>query len=68
MTRCPKCNGSNIAGPRYVRFGFRELLEYRCITCGYTEDTPTHDAKEPSARDFRGAMAMLGGIVGKTTP
>ena len=49
MTRCPKCNGHNIGGPRYER-EWGERLIYVCATCGYTTSTPTADTKPKGER------------------
>lgn len=46
MTRCPKCSRSEISGPHYEACAGVEKLRYRCVTCGYTTTTPTHDTEE----------------------
>ena len=45
MTKCPKCNSRDIAGPRYVREYGAEMLKYRCVVCGYDSTTQTADAR-----------------------
>ncbi len=48
MITCPKCNSMSISKPQYIRDREKgtERLEYTCYNCGYTESTPTRDAKE----------------------
>jgi hypothetical protein len=50
MTKCPKCSGVLIIGPRYRSNEFppyRECLGYTCSRCGFAWFTPTDDAGEP---------------------
>ena len=50
MNVCPKCGSGYIVGPRYVQsHAFsKEWLRYECGRCGYTDTTPTNDAKQAS--------------------
>ena len=44
MKICPKCGSDSIAGPKYeCQMYGREVLIYRCITCGYEMETPCKD-------------------------
>ena len=53
MITCPKCNSMSISKPKYIRDREKgtERLEYTCYNCGYTESTPTHDAKLAKATE-----------------
>jgi hypothetical protein len=42
---CAKCGASYINGPIHRFDGQREYLEYNCLTCRYSWDTPTKDAE-----------------------
>ena len=47
MDSCPKCEGINISGPKYVSTSFvgitTEWLEYTCDRCGFKKRTATKD-------------------------
>ena len=43
MIECPKCSSNSVSGPLYFKGPYGEYLIYRCRTCGYEENTPTHD-------------------------
>jgi RNase P subunit RPR2 len=48
MTNCPKCDGQQIMGPKYLNCSlFGESLLYTCFRCGYAERWPTKDANKP---------------------
>jgi hypothetical protein len=50
MTRCPKCGGSYIHGPRYERGefgGVGDALRYTCLICNYSVLRPTLDKLKP---------------------
>jgi hypothetical protein len=47
MTKCPKCGGNKIIGPKFypaTRMWEQERLGYTCFQCGYQTSTPTKDA------------------------
>lgn len=49
MTNCPKCSGTRILGPTYMKLGYgQEVLRYTCQRCGYYQDEPTHDGAKAS--------------------
>lgn len=56
MTKCPKCSGAEISGPRFIPEGAyvfgpwrKESLRYTCFRCGYHEDHPPHDEEQRRA-------------------
>lgn len=53
MSKCPKCGGARIIGPKYendihpfAAKGPNERLRYTCFECGYSETSPTLDSKK----------------------
>ena len=54
---CPKCHGL-MSGPTYKVNGYgHERLVYVCTTCGYSDSTPTKDAKPSLVEKLEKAAA-----------
>jgi predicted nucleic-acid-binding Zn-ribbon protein len=61
MIVCPKCGSGHISRPKYEPAADKayrghavtvaECLRYTCINCGYSETTPTLDAKQEAKAD-----------------
>lgn len=60
MTKCPKCGGTSIAGPIYLKPD--DLLLYTCVGCGFQRRT------EPLDRQKLRAAVSRAGIKKKATP
>lgn len=58
MNHCRKCGSHRIGGPTYVN-GL-DVLRYRCIRCGYSEDRETVDNRRGSASALREGQAGQG--------
>ena len=52
MSTCPKCGGTRIIGPTFVKRLWQEALRYECIDCGYVEHGPTlEQQREPAEKN-----------------
>lgn len=45
MVNCPKCGSYGVRGPHYQTNGRVESIAWKCIDCGYTEQTKCKDAR-----------------------
>jgi uncharacterized Zn finger protein len=57
--KCPKCGGSQMRGPRYVKkLGsglpgtMSESLNYSCTTCGYVHSEPCKDSEQTESKKY----------------